>query len=132
MTRAVLSTRAFSQTCLNSDSPVLQKLLHHSEGKEGQQCNYTKHTQQAYGSQFKLSGLLKGQPSEWHKVTLLSPTEFLRLHLFDISDSKEEHVPVTAAFNLLVTKLGKSTTKISALNAKSEMKELVLLLNRRN
>lgn len=57
---------------------------------------------------------------------------FLRLHLADISGSKEEWVPLIAAFNLLVIKLGKSTTKVPAFNAKSEMKELVLLLNRRN
>lgn len=55
-----------------------------------------------------------------------------RLHLFDISGSKEEWVTVIAGFNLLVTEFRKSTTKISALNAKSEMKELVLLLNRKN
>lgn len=36
------------------------------------------------------------------------------------------------AFHLLIIKLGKSTTKISAFNAKSELKELVLFLNRRN
>jgi len=64
--------------------------LHHSEGKEGQQCNYTEHTEQVGGTQFKLSGLLKGKPSEWHRRTLWSPGVFLRLHLFDISDSKEE------------------------------------------
>lgn len=56
----------------------------------------------------------------------------LRLPLFDISGSKEGWVPAIAAFNLLVINLGKSNTKISALNAKSGMKELVLLLNRRN
>lgn len=37
-----------------------------------------------------------------------------------------------AAFNLLAIKLRKSTRKISSLNAKSEMKELALLLNRTN
>ena len=36
-----------------------------------------------------------------------------------------------AAFNLLVTKLGKTTTKTSAFNAKSEIEELVFVLNRR-
>lgn len=55
-----------------------------------------------------------------------------RLHLFDISGSKEEWIIVIAGFNLLVTEFRKNTTKISALNDKSEMKELVLLLNRKN
>lgn len=55
-----------------------------------------------------------------------------RLHLFDISGSKEEWIIVIAGFNLLVTEFRKDTTKISALNDKSEMKELVLLLNRKN
>lgn len=55
-----------------------------------------------------------------------------RLHLFDISGSKEEWIIVIAGFNLLVTEFRKNTTKISALNDKSEMTELVLLLNRKN
>lgn len=55
-----------------------------------------------------------------------------RLHLFDISGSKEDCIAVIAAFNLLVTEFRKSTTKISALNDKSKIKELVLLLNRKN
>lgn len=84
LTRVVLNTRASSQTDLNSDSSVLQELLHHWEGKEGQQCNYTKHTQQVCGTQFKLPGLLKGKFSEWHRKTLWSPRVCLRLHLFDL------------------------------------------------
>lgn len=44
---------------------------------------------------------------------------------------KEEFASVIAAFNLLAIELRKGATKTSALNAKSLMKELVLLLNRR-
>lgn len=44
---------------------------------------------------------------------------------------KEEWASVIAAFNLLATELRKGATKTSALNAKSLMKELVLLLNRK-
>lgn len=54
------------------------------------------------------------------------------MHLFGISGSKDEWVPVIAAFNLLVLKLGENGRKISALNVKSEMKEFVLLIKRRN
>lgn len=70
LTRAVLSIRVFSQSYLNSDSPILKELLHHSEGKKGQQCNYIEYTQQVHGSLFQLLGLLEGTPSEWHKNAL--------------------------------------------------------------
>ena len=43
---------------------------------------------------------------------------------------KDEWASVIAAFNLLAIELRKGATKTSALNAKSLMKELVLLLNR--
>lgn len=132
LTRGILSTQAFSQAYLNSDSPVLQELLHHPGGEEGQQHNYTEHTQQVCGTQFKLLTAYRETLRMAQKKTLWSPGVFLRLHLLGISGSKEKWVPVIAAFNLLVIKLGRSTTKLSALNAKSEMKELVLLLNRRN
>lgn len=59
-------------------------------------------------------------------------TAFPRLHLSDVSGSKEERVPGIAAFNLRVIKLGKSTTKNICLQCQERNEELVLLVSRTN